>query len=229
MHDPNGGWRRLGAAALGLTEDFWKNGHEYPWDALVERYRRKRAAKEFTRNTPTARKATSHPATAGAIDLLSWHAEPGEISEKMFGSGFVTPGGEFITEKLIRPLGLTKDMSVLDLSAGLGGRIRKIVRETGAYVTGLEPDAGVARRGMDLSVKAGKAKHAPIEYYDASTLNLTRTYDAIISRETFYRLENPDPFFQVLAAHLKSRAQIAFTDYIVDHEHVRCVCAFTKI
>ncbi len=76
----------------------------------------------------------------------------------MWGEGFVTPGGEAVSDMLIKPLGLNKQMSVLDLSAGLGGRMRKATEETGASFTGLEPDPGIAKRGMEMSVKAGKGQ-----------------------------------------------------------------------
>ena len=57
--------------------------------------------------------------------------------------------------------------------------MRATAEETGAYVTGLEPDAAIAQRGMELSKKAGKAKHAAIAHYDPAHLVLDRAYDFV--------------------------------------------------
>ncbi len=40
----------------------------------------------------------------------------------------------------------------------------------------------------------------------------------MIARETFYRVENKQEFFEALAACLKPQAQISFTDYLVNPE-----------
>jgi cyclopropane fatty-acyl-phospholipid synthase-like methyltransferase len=217
---------RLKQQVLGLAEDFWKDGPEnlLNLDLNAAKLRGMAArkapvtARHPARKNPEDAPVASQPAIP-ARDPNLWHAEPGEISEKMWGDGFVTPGGSVISGMLIKPLGLTKEMSVLDLSAGLGGRIRRTAEETGAYVTGLEPDASVAERGMQLSVKAGKSKHAPITHYVADKLALNRSYDCIIARETFYRMANRSAFFAKIGQHTKPRGQIAFTDYIVNPEH----------
>ena len=122
---------------------------------------------------------------------------------------------------------------MLDLSAGLGGRMRKIAGETGAYITGLEPDREVAARGMELSTRLGKGKHAAIEHYDPASFAVTRNYDCVIARETFYRVADKKTFFEAIAKCLKPGGQLTFTDYIVDPEKrgeiaIAAWCAFEK-
>jgi cyclopropane fatty-acyl-phospholipid synthase-like methyltransferase len=195
---------------MGLAEDFWKDGDENLFGIGLKKAKKNQAFVE-----PVY--AKREPVKSSSPEL--WHAVPGEISEKMWGEGFVTPGGHVINSLLIKPLGLTKEMSVLDISAGLGGYMRRAAEETGAYVTGLEPDAKLAERGMQLSIKAGKAKRAPITHYDSANLVLDRTFDSVVARETFYRLPDRPNFFTTIAEHTKSQAQIAFTDYILDKEH----------
>ena len=104
----------------------------------------------------------------------------------MWGDGFVTPGDPAITDDLVRPRKLDANtMSVLDLSAGLGGRMRVISDKYGVFVTGLEPDAEVAARGMEMAIHAGKKQQSPIAAYDPDSLSLARKYDLVIARETF--------------------------------------------
>lgn len=232
---------RLRLHVVGLAEDFWHDGNEnlfLDFFAILYRFAHKIYSSfckvrqfGFWHLLPfSIRKTEESESSSDENKIIPrfsrfyreskrsslWAPEPGEISEKMFGVGVITPGGAFITDKLVKPLGLTKEMSVLDLSAGLGWRIRQIVKETGAYVTGLEPDAGVAARGMALSIRAGKAKHAPIEHYVPEHLALNRIYDAVIARETFYRAANQPAFFELISKNLKSKGQLAFTDYILD-------------
>jgi len=207
---------RLKMHVFGLAEDFWHDGKENLLEVKIKRREPSSISGAALHNRDAAQ---AFQAANTQVDPTHWHAEPGEVSEKMWGNGYVTPGGVVITGMLTKPLGLTKEMSVLDLSAGLGGRMRRTAEETGAYITGLEPDPAVAARGMQLSVRAGKGKHAAIAHYDPATLSLSRTYDCIIARETFYRVPDQRAFFAAIAKHTKAGGQIAFTDYIVDPEH----------
>lgn len=201
--------------AVGLAQDFWKDGDTHPFARHLEARAAKKQSTVQAAATPSSSAAEEQAAAAPTV----WHALPGEISEKMWGEGFVTPADAEVTEMLINPLGLNKDLSVLDLSAGLGGRLRRATEEFKVYITGLEPDPQIAARGMELSVRAGKGKHAEIVHYDPTNITLTRRYDCILARETFYRVPDRQAFFAVLAAATKPGAQVSFTDYIVNPEY----------
>jgi 2-polyprenyl-3-methyl-5-hydroxy-6-metoxy-1,4-benzoquinol methylase len=205
---------RLKQNIAGLAEDFWKDGNEYPFAFRIGKSSSTAAAKMEEKADGEQKDQNKNAKPSGP----AWHAAPGEISEKMWGEGFVAPGGDFIADKMIKPLGLTKEMNVLDLSAGLGGRMRELTAEIGAYVTGLEPDAEIAARGMEMSMKAGKGKHAPIKHYEAALFVAEHTYDCVIARETFYRVPDKTAFLKTIGDCCKPRAQIVFTDYIVNPE-----------
>ena len=207
---------RLKRFVVGLAQDFWKDGTEHPLDMFKKSDLKTKEGKKAApskNGEPTHAEQRATPAAA-----KEWHAEPGEISEKMWGAGYVTPGDAVVTEMLIQPLGLNKNMSVLDLSAGLGGRLRQTTEKFGVYITGLEPDPQIAARGMALSIKAGKGKHAAIAAYDPANFSVDRRYDCIIARETFYRVANRHQFLEALGTCTKSGAQVSFTDYVVNPE-----------
>ncbi|MDX2027915.1 MAG: methyltransferase domain-containing protein [Alphaproteobacteria bacterium] len=197
--------------AEGLAQDFWKNGSENPF---------KRGGVSGVQQSAPRSVAPAAPAAASSSVRTGpeWHAAPGELSEKMWGKGFVTPGDEAVTDMLIAPLNLAKEMSVLDLSAGLGGRMRLITEKFGVAVTGLEPDPQIAARGMEMSIMAGKGKHDAIAAYDPANFSVAHSYDCIIARETFYRVADKPAFFKALADAAKAQSQIAFTDYILNPE-----------
>jgi cyclopropane fatty-acyl-phospholipid synthase-like methyltransferase len=207
-------WPRLRQTFADFAQDFWQDGNENPLAGLQGKLGIQAGVAAKT-VPPAVSSFSPAPPAAGTI----WHATPGEISEKMWGDGMVTPGDEVLTDKLYTSLALSKEMSVLDLSAGLGARLRTIAEKTGATITGLEPDPAIAARGMAMSQKAGQGKHAPITPYDPLNFAMTRTFDCVIARETFYRVPDKAAFFKAIAGCLKPKGQVSFTDYIVDPEN----------
>jgi cyclopropane fatty-acyl-phospholipid synthase-like methyltransferase len=193
---------------IGIATDFWKDGHweKRPPAAAVEQ-------QDLTGAQVPGEKISPSPSQPGV-----WHAAPGEISEKMWGAGCVAPADDYFSDLLIKPLNLTKDMALLDLSAGLGTRLRHTTEKLGVSATGREPDPEVAARGMALSGNAGLAKRAPITAYDPMNLVEPRKYDGIIARETIYRLADKKKFIDSIVACSKPQVQISFTDYIVNPE-----------
>ena len=207
-------WKHLCWNVKGLAHDFWKDGDGKKYEGGEERVKKEDAKKTASANVavPAAAEAPRKPKEN------RWHAMPGEVSEKMWGEGYVTPGDIEVTNRLIRPLGINKDMSLLDLSAGLGGRLRKTTDDYGVYINGLEPDPEIARRGMEMSKAAGRAKRVVITAYDPLKLTADRLYDCIIARETIYRVTEKEKFIKSIVACCKPKAQVSFTDYIVDPE-----------
>ncbi|MDD4617170.1 MAG: methyltransferase domain-containing protein [Alphaproteobacteria bacterium] len=194
---------------VGIAQDFWKDG---TWSTPVSASVHDEYTIQVVDSPPQEEVASSPPPPP------HWHAAPGEISEKMWGKGRVTPADDEISDLLIKPLNLTKDMSVLDLSAGLGARMRRATQHFGVYVTGLEPDPDIAARGMKMSTAAGKRKKDSITAYDPMNFVDTHKYNCILARETFYRVPDKKKFIETIVKCCKSVAQISFTDYILNPE-----------
>ncbi|MER2520045.1 MAG: methyltransferase domain-containing protein [Bdellovibrionales bacterium] len=208
------------AALRGFAEDFWHDGDENPVDVLLGRAPSPAHMKvKLSVQDILTREHGDHASSLSG--QKEWHALPGEISEIMWGAGNMMPGGIELYDKLITPLCLNKDMSVLDISAGLGGHMRRATEQFGAYFTGLEPDAEIAARGMLLSQRARQEKRAPIKTYDPLRFKSDRHYDCVLAREVFYRVADKPRFFNALASGTKASAQIAFTDYTLEPEHAR--------
>ncbi len=193
---------------VGIAKDFWKDGDWKPFQASNER------RPGLAENAPGPLENQSFSPSAP----LYWHAAPGEISEKMWGEEAVTPADKEVGDLLIKPLNLAKDMSVLDLAAGLGARMRRTTDQFGVYITGREPDPEIAARGMALSVAVGKGKKDIITAYDPMNFVEMHKYDCIIARETFYRVADKKKFIASIVGCCKSGAQVSFTDYIVNQE-----------
>lgn len=200
----------------GLAQDFWKDGTENPFKkdkTPVSASPRRSAAASVRAAPPSTETAVPEPGRA-----QEWHAAPGEVLEKMWGEGCVLPGDEVLTAAMLDSLKLDKDMSVLDISAGLGVRLRHIAEKYGATATGLEPDPQIAARGMAMAIASGKGKESAIATYEPATFSVAQNYNAILAREIFYQVGNKENFFKALAAASKPQGGIAFTDYILNPE-----------
>jgi len=150
---------------------------------------------------------------ASAADL--WSPARIAVAERVWGEGFVDPLSGEALRTLVRPLGLDAARSVLDLGAGLGGAARQIVRETGAWVTGLEPDPVLARTGGERSEQAGLARRAPVAVCDLERLALDRRYDAVIARHALFTVSRKNELIEAVRAALKPRGHFLIVDFAV--------------
>lgn len=204
-------WWRVRMNIVGIAQDFWKD----PPKPGSERKPKKPLPEEKGESTSEASKVAPQPSVTNKQKKI-WYADRSQVLEKIWGDGKILPGNDDFLNQLLAPLGLNKEKNALDLAAGLGGLARKMVDDFDTYIRGLEPDAALARRGMTMSINAGKQKHAGIEHYDPASFKADKHYDCIVARELFYRVIGKNKFFKAISSGLKSKGQIVFTDYILD-------------
>jgi SAM-dependent methyltransferase len=138
------------------------------------------------------------------------------ISGRLWGEAMTGPGGRDFALAKIASFGTDKKMSLLEIGAGLGGSTRIIAKETGAWVTRLEPDAAFAKAGMELSSRSKLKKRAPIEPCDLAEIDLEPVhYPVIFSLETFYKVADKAEFYAKVYRSLKPEGQLLFTDIMV--------------
>ncbi|CAK0775182.1 Methyltransferase family protein [Azospirillaceae bacterium] len=155
----------------------------------------------------------------GGLDrhgLPLWSATRIEVAEIIWGNGFVTPGGADYFPYLLKPLGLNPAMTVLDLSAGLGGSTRAMAAQFGAWVTGMESSPELADAAMQRSIKAGMSKQASIQLYDPEAFSYHRRVDAVFSKEAFVFVRNKNNLFDGIKDIIKAGGQVLFTDYVIE-------------
>jgi SAM-dependent methyltransferase len=142
---------------------------------------------------------------------------PLAMRQWLWGPGFHQPGNAEYVLKLVKPFGLNPAMSMLDVAAGLGGAARAIAEQFGTYITGLERDPDLARLGMEMSIAAGKQKHAPISAIDPESFELrTGAFDCILGRGATYMVQDKERFMRVLILGLKQRGQLLLTDFVIE-------------
>lgn len=145
-----------------------------------------------------------------------WQPERLAMAQRIWGEGFVTPGGPEYVEYMVKPFGLTNESVVLDIGAALGGPARLMAKEFDSWVTGLESDPRLAQEGMALSTKAGLAKKAVIEHFEPGQLSIRESkYHCIFSKEALYRIGNQEELLPRIQKGLKPRGQLLFSDFVL--------------
>ena len=211
---PLTGLMRLRVALVGLAVDFWADA-PFPWHKLGFGKSEAKPPKQ-----PKVEPKVVPVAEPGKPEIQIWSGDRIQVIEKIWGDGHTLPGNDEYIDTLVKPLGLNSELSVLDLAAGLGGLGRKLAKDFGSYVTGMEVKQALAARGMIMSIAAGKGKQASVVAYDPAEYSAARKYDCIFARELFYRIIGKEAFFKQVAESLKSGGgQLVFTDYILDHKH----------
>jgi cyclopropane fatty-acyl-phospholipid synthase-like methyltransferase len=162
-------------------------------------------------------RAGSEEATAGedrpAIAPLSRMT----VAQWLWGEGFVMPGGAEYVLELVKPFGLTPAMSMLDLSAGLGGPARVIAHAFGTYITGLERSPERAKRGMEMSTAANLAKRATIVHYDPESVELRpNSFDCVLGRGATSSVADKERFLRVIHQGMKQRGQLLLNEFTVN-------------
>jgi len=139
-----------------------------------------------------------------------------KLNEKLWGEGFVSPGGDKVIVELIAPLGLNEKASVVDLGCGLGGSTRTIAKTTSAWVSGYEADPGLAEAAMERATMAGLAKKAPVQNQDLDAVKIRRrTIDCVFSKEALFTVADRKKLFQSIFKMLKVESHLLFTDFFL--------------
>lgn len=139
------------------------------------------------------------------------------VLQELWGPGCVSPGPADFMREITAYLGLTAEMSMLDIGAGLGGPSRAISEEYGIWVTAYETREDWVSAGMEQSKMAGMSKKVPIAQFDPQTLELPeRKFDCVLSKELLHVLagKSKKRLIGEIKQTLKPKGQLLITDYI---------------
>ncbi len=173
---------------------------------LLERLRR---ALKRSAAAPSAAEIAAANSHAGPDPLL--------IRQRLYGRGYIIPGDAAWLLSLVEPFQLGPSSSLLDLAAGLGGPARAIAQAFHTRVTGIERDYDRARQANAMSSALGASHLVRIKACDPETIELgTARFDCALGREAGYAVADKEQFLRVVAQSLRSRGQIALTDFVLD-------------
>ena len=164
-----------------------------------------------------SRLSRMQPTQSDVVEPLAlWESPAMRVAQLAWGQGCSKPGGTEYLLDLAKPLGLDENKSVMEFGVGLGGGARAIRQAFGAWISGYEIDADLARAARQLSVQARVEREVDIACYSPQDFApRDGSYDVILSTETLYQIERKEDLLIKLERGLKSRGQIVITDFVL--------------
>ncbi|NOX29017.1 MAG: methyltransferase domain-containing protein, partial [Actinobacteria bacterium] len=133
--------------------------------------------------------------------------------ESVYGTDFVSPGGERTTREILATLDLTDQTSVLDVGCGLGGAAFMMAREFGSSVVAIDLSQNMATEAAIRAENYELDQLVDVVHADIMTLDGHETFDVIHSREVFLHIRDKAALHHQLMSMLTPGGVLMFTDY----------------
>jgi SAM-dependent methyltransferase len=134
------------------------------------------------------------------------------LVHKLWGAGFIFPGGEMEALRLARPLGISNAASLLIVGVGSGGPAASVTRNLGAWVTGMESDPALLAAAQQTITKAQLTKKITIKPWDPGNPEfVAKSHHHCLALEPFHG-KPPEPILFSLAGALRPGGQIVITE-----------------
>lgn len=148
-----------------------------------------------------------------------WPRAKVEVSQRVFGRGFVTPGGAEQIIDAAKSLGLDPVQSVLDLTMRLGGEDAAIAGKYGVWVTGYERNPALFEiSGLVLPTIPAGDQVRP-SFYDPETVELPRKkFDVVLSNENMHCVQDRVALIAKIYESLKDWGQFLMSDFVLPDE-----------
>jgi SAM-dependent methyltransferase len=141
------------------------------------------------------------------------------ILEKIWGEGFLSPGGEAEVGRLVGSHEFA-GRSILDIGCGAGGIDIALVRNHGAgYVTGIDVEDGVIARGRELVEAAGlldriglcKIAPGPLPFPPES-------FDIVFSKDSIVHIPDKHALGREAFRVLRPGGWLVASDWLIGHD-----------
>ncbi len=153
---------------------------------------------------------------SGPPTVEGWSPQRLAVVQALFGEGMIAPADPEALTKMTHPLGLSKEMTVVEIGVGLGGIARALAAEADIYVTGFEADAELARVGNELSTKHGMGRKVRITHLPSGGLDVRpETVDAVIAKEALLPVEDKPAVFAAIRRALRPGGQLMMSEYLL--------------
>ena len=147
-----------------------------------------------------------------------WTPERFQVVQKIWGEGYMEPGGAAFARKLLSPAKIDSKKTVLDLSAKLGGTAMLLAKDEGLYMEAWESHPSLAKKAMNYINTMGLGQRIPLEVidYDKAELKINK-YDLVYSRERFFSIEDKKSLLEKIGPSIKPKGFFLFTDLMVSN------------
>lgn len=150
--------------------------------------------------------------TPEAAAQTAWPPARLALAHRLWGEGFIYPGGEIEALRLTRPLGVSSEASLLIVGVGSGGPAISVTRNLGVWVTAMDNDPALLLAARALVARAQVAKKVSIEAWDPNRPDfVARSHHHCVAFEPFHGAR-PEPILDGLARALRPGGQMVLTD-----------------
>ncbi|KAI3432717.1 hypothetical protein D9Q98_004260 [Chlorella vulgaris] len=148
------------------------------------------------------------------LDSQQYHSESIARYERMFGTGFISPGGKEAHQEFCRVLNLQPDEQVLDVGCGLCGGAHYMARNYGCYVYGIDLSVNMILTALERAAAAGNGDKVSFEVSDCCKRDFPdASFDVVISRDTLLHVADKETLFQRLFKVLRPGGRLLISDY----------------
>ena len=169
--------------------------------------------------TPLETAALAEPVPVSppaSVPRGDWPPERIALTNRLWGTGFIVPGGEAEILRLARPLGAASSSSLLLVGVGAGGPATAVTRNFGAWVTGLDNDAMLLAAAKGVVAKAQLAKKIRIGSWDPHAPTFApHSHHHCLALEPLHGAQ-PEPILDGLVKALRPGGQLVMTELIAD-------------
>ncbi len=154
--------------------------------------------------------------TASEPPPTAWTTARLGLSERLWGEGFLFPGGAEETLRLVAPLGLNGELNLLLVGAGAGGPPRVIGAQFGAWVAGFEADPGLAGLAAERCNGARLGGRAKVEMWNPQAPSLrAQAYHHGLALEPLRNAQFSAVLSAITSA-LRPGGQLVMVDLVAD-------------
>ena len=158
----------------------------------------------------------AEPIVEETVDVAEEPVDRLALSQKIWGPGFLVPGGVDYVMTMVKLFGVNPAMSLLDLTAGLGGPSRHVSQFFDVYITAMERAPEIAKRAHSMSIDAGLGKKVPVTTYDPETVELkSHAFDCAYAEYLTVSVVAKERLIREVSKALKARGQFSFVDFVL--------------
>ncbi|XP_059453480.1 phosphomethylethanolamine N-methyltransferase [Corylus avellana] len=132
--------------------------------------------------------------------------------ERVFGQGFVSPGGIDTTKEFVQKLELKPGQKVLDVGCGIGGADFYMAENFDVEVVGIDLSINMIAFALERAI----GLKCSVEFEVADCTKKTypdKAFDVIYSRDTFLHIQDKPALFRSFYKWLKPGGKVLISDY----------------
>lgn len=140
-----------------------------------------------------------------------------DVVQRLFGRGFIGPGGAERMALTCKPFGLTSEESVLDVSSGLGGGPVALAEFFGVRVSGYDFRPKLASAAPNAIKGLKGASKVKLASYEGEGFALPpKSADCVLSRDSMHLISDKVGMLDGMKAAVKDIGQVLITDYVTE-------------